>query len=181
MKIYTRRGDAGQTSLIGGARVSKNHTRVQAFGEVDELNASIGVALALLDAGDLFDLLREIQSSLFDLGSELATVAGSSKGAALRATDVERLERAIDGLDAELEPLTNFILPGGAPAAAELHLARTICRRAERRALALSEQEEVSTLALAYLNRLSDLLFTMARAVNQRAGVAEPLWVGRER
>ncbi len=187
MKVYTRRGDGGETSLFGGARVPKDAVRVGAYGGVDELNAALGVALASLDDPDLTEGLRGIQSSLFDLGGELATPdveERETRGKGIprvQAADVEALEAWIDRLDAEIEPLQSFILPGGAPAAAQLHLARTICRRAERELVSLARAEQVAELPLRYLNRLSDLLFTLARAVNQRAGVAEPEWSGKPR
>lgn len=187
MKIYTRGGDAGDTSLFGGERVRKSAPRVSAYGEVDELNSLLGVARAELAHEDLRARLETIQSSLFDLGGELATPdvrARDAKGKAgprVADADVAELERWIDQLETELEPLRNFILPGGARAAAVLHLGRTVCRRAERAVIALAEREAVGAVLIRYLNRLSDLLFVMARAVNHRAGVAEPQWVGRER
>ena len=187
MKVYTRGGDTGETSLFGGRRVSKDAPRVDAYGEVDELNAAVGLARAELADSDMSGQLERIQSSLFDLGSELATPdaeARERKGKpAPRVSDADaaELERWIDAFDLELEPLTSFILPGGTRAAALLHLARTVCRRAERRVIALAARETVSPAAVKYLNRLSDYLFTAARAANRRAGVTEPRWVGRER
>ena len=187
MKIYTRGGDAGETSLFGGERVRKNTPRVSAYGEVDELNSVLGVARAELAHDDLRGKLQTIQSSLFDLGGELATPNAPAReakgkvGPRVAEADVAELERWIDQLEGELEPLRNFILPGGAPAAAALHLGRTVCRRAERAVIGLAEQEAVAAVLIRYLNRLSDLLFVMARAVNRRAGVSEPQWVGRER
>jgi len=189
MKVYTRKGDQGETSLVGGARVRKDAARVEAYGTVDELNAALGLAGAeLVDPAfsDLREWLAVIQSALFDLGSELATPdVGERKGrGATRRVgeeDVAELEQWIDALDCELEPLRNFVLPGGSRAAAALHLACTVCRRAERRVVALGADEAVAPELVRYLNRLSDLLFTLARAVNQRAKVAQPLWVGRDR
>jgi cob(I)alamin adenosyltransferase len=189
MKIYTRGGDTGETSLFGGERVSKSSPRVSAYGEVDELNAVLGAARAELgragvDYADLRRMLETIQSSLFDLGSELATPgarAQKKKSVHVVESDVTELEGWIDALETELEPLRNFILPGGSPGAAQLHLGRTVCRRAERAVISLAGRETVSALLIQYLNRLSDLLFVMARAVNRRAGVDEPQWVGRER
>jgi cob(I)alamin adenosyltransferase len=190
MKIYTRGGDTGETSLFGGERVRKSAPRVSAYGEVDELNSVVGVARAELAHGDLRAKLETIQSSLFDLGGELATPgaprakAGPPRpkaGARVGDADVAELEGWIDALEGELEPLRNFILPGGSRAAALLHLARTVCRRAERSVIALAECEEIEGLLIRYLNRLSDLLFVMARVENRRAGVAEPQWIGRER
>ncbi len=187
MKIYTRGGDAGETSLFGGSRVSKHSGRVDTYGQVDELNASIGVARAELAHDDLREQLAEIQSSLFDLGGELATPDAAGREARGKTTprvsgsDVEALERWIDAFDAELEPLTSFVLPGGTRAAAQLHVARTVCRRAERAVVGLRSDEPVDELPVRYLNRLSDYLFSAARVENHRAGVEEPRWVGRER
>ncbi len=183
MKIYTRGGDTGETSLFGGERVRKNTLRVSAYGEVDELNSTIGVARAELTHDDLRAKLETIQSSLFDLGGELATPGARSakKGPRVGDTDVGELETWIDALETELEPLRNFILPGGARAAALLHLSRTVCRRAERAVITLGEREPVDALLVRYLNRLSDFLFVLARVVNKRAGVTEPQWIGRER
>jgi cob(I)alamin adenosyltransferase len=187
LKVYTRRGDTGETSLFGGQRVPKDAARVASYGAVDELNAVIGVACASLSDADLVEGLRGIQSSLFDLGGELATPdieEREARGKVLprvRAEDVDALEAWIDRLDTELEPLQSFILPGGAAAAAQLHLARTVCRRAERELVALARSEGVAELPVRYLNRLSDLLFTLARAVNQRVGVDEPQWSGKDR
>ena len=185
MKIYTRTGDEGDTGLFGGPRVPKDDARVEAYGAVDELNAALGVAAAGLDgeaSPDLAAMLHEIQSTLFDLGGELATPDAHERAASGKLTPLladgssERLEGWIDALEGELEPLTQFILPGGAPVAAALHHARTVCRRAERRAVSLATIEEVSGELLVYLNRLSDFLFVAARAVNRREGVEEPRW-----
>ena len=185
MKIYTRTGDEGETGLFGGPRVPKDAARVEAYGAVDELNAVLGGAAAGLDgeaSSDLAEMLHEIQSTLFDLGGELATPDARERAATGKLTPLlaegasERLEGWIDALEQELEPLTQFILPGGAPVAAALHLARTVCRRAERRVVTLGASEEVSDEVLIYLNRLSDFLFVAARAVNRRSGVEEPRW-----
>ena len=185
MKIYTRTGDEGDTGLFGGPRVPKDALRVEAYGAVDELNAALGVAAAGVDreaSPDLAGMLHEIQSTLFDLGGELATPDARERAASGKLTPLlaegssERLEGWIDALEQELEPLTQFILPGGAPAAAQLQLARTVCRRAERRAVTLAASEEVAGELLVYLNRLSDFLFVAARAVNRREGVEEPRW-----
>jgi cob(I)alamin adenosyltransferase len=225
MRIYTRTGDAGETTLWGGQRVSKAEARVEAVGTVDELNAALGLARTYLTEADLQTLLQTVQSELFDLGADLAAPLSQEEIAEianceLRIADcrlrdeptrppaahigipmptsqpanqptkeerqiprlqpdrVAALERWIDGLEAELEPLRQFILPGGAPGAAALHLARTIARRAERRVVALAEVEEINPEALRYLNRLSDLLFVLARVVNRRAGAEEPTWAG---
>ncbi|MBI4475772.1 MAG: cob(I)yrinic acid a,c-diamide adenosyltransferase [Acidobacteria bacterium] len=178
MKIYTRTGDRGQTSLVGGTRVSKCDPRVEAYGDVDELNATLGlVAAESLDA-DLDEVLVRLQTDLFAIGARLAD-PGDRLGdrvpkAAVEPSDVERLESWIDRLDSELQPLKRFILPGGSRTGALLHLARTVCRRAERRIVALDSP--VSAEVLAYLNRASDLLFVMARVVNRRAGKSEIEW-----
>ncbi|MYE46202.1 MAG: cob(I)yrinic acid a,c-diamide adenosyltransferase [Chloroflexi bacterium] len=186
MKIYTRSGDEGDTGLFGGPRVPKDDARVEAYGAVDELNAALGVAAAGLDrdaSPDLAEMLHEIQSTLFDLGGELATPDARERAASGKLTPLlaegssERLEGWIDALEEELEPLTQFILPGGAPVAAQLQLARTVCRRAERRAVSLAAiEDDVAGEVLVYLNRLSDFLFGAARAVNRREGVEEPRW-----
>ncbi len=180
MKIYTRRGDAGETDLFGGDRVRKASIRVEAYGQVDELNASLGAAIATSVQSDLIDLGRRIQSTLFDLGSFLATPDAAHRRKAsvpeVTAADVETLEAEIDRLEGELEPLSSFILPGGTPAAATFHVARTVCRRAERAAVGLDGEEPLGGLALRYLNRLSDLLFVMARVENRRASRPDVPW-----
>ncbi|MEE8558994.1 MAG: cob(I)yrinic acid a,c-diamide adenosyltransferase [Myxococcota bacterium] len=187
MKVYTRGGDGGETSLFGGRRVSKDATRVEAYGCVDEVNALLGVALTEVGEDDLRELLESIQRSLFDLGGELATPDVEDRAKAGKApprvsdADVLELERAIDRLDVELEPLRAFVLPGGARGAALLHHARTVCRRAERRVVRLSQTETVGTPVIRYLNRLSDFLFVVARVVNRRASVNEPTWEGKRR
>ncbi len=185
MKIYTRRGDSGETDLFGGPRVSKDALRVEAYGAVDETNASVGVALAAMDAKDLLEMGHAIQSRLFDLGGYLATPAAErrrkSEVPEPSSEDVAALEAHIDALETELEPLKRFILPGGTAAAAAFHVARTVCRRAERRCVALHREEPLSEPSLRYLNRLSDLLFVMARVANRRAGVEDVEWEGRER
>jgi len=191
MKIYTRTGDQGETGLFGGGRVAKDDLRVQAYGSVDEANAALGVARAALRrqggaAAALDEDLEALQGALFDLGADLATPLDARARQALRpvaAADVEALERRIDALDDELEPLGTFILPGGSDAAAALHVARSVARRAERDTVALARVAEVNPEALRYLNRLSDLLFTLARAVNARSGVPDAGWGrgGRER
>ena len=185
MKIYTRRGDAGQTDLFGGPRVGKEHRRVEAYGAVDELNACLGQCRAASDHDDLQAILCDGQARLFDLGSYLAApdARNREKSGLPEADpeDVRALEVHIDALESELPPLRRFILPGGTKAAAAFHLARTVCRRAERRAVELHRDEPLSDAALGYLNRLSDLLFVMARVENHRAGVADVEWVARER
>lgn len=176
MKLYTKGGDDGTTGLFGGARVPKCHLRVTAYGEVDELNAALGVVVAKLNHAGLADRLREIQADLFVVGGELATAAGQPPPVVVNAAQAQRLEPWIDEADAVAPPLRNFILPGGTATAAELHLARTVCRRAERAVVALARQEAVNPAIVIYLNRLSDLLFALARMVNHQAGVADVEW-----
>ena len=179
MKIYTKTGDDGTTSLFDGTRVAKTHPRVMAYGTVDELNAHLGAARASGLDTELGDRVTHIQRDLFALGARLAdprhTIAGRVTKASIADADVARLEGWIDTLEAELPPLRHFILPGGSPAGAALHVARTVCRRAEAAALAVGATE-VEPVVLVYLNRLSDLLFVMARAANHRAGVSEQTW-----
>jgi cob(I)alamin adenosyltransferase len=178
VKIYTRTGDAGETSLVGGRRVRKDDARVDAYGDVDELNAWIGFACASGLASDLAADLAPIQRDLFALGAQLADPAEKLSSKATKAVvsdaDVERLERVIDKFDSEVPPLRRFILAGGSPAGAVLHIARTVCRRAERRIVSLDPP--VDPVLLRYINRLSDLLFVLARAANHRAGIAETEW-----
>jgi cob(I)alamin adenosyltransferase len=177
MKIYTRTGDHGETKLIGGERVPKNHLRIAAYGGVDEANAALGAALALLEDAGLKALLEPVQHDLFRVGAALATPPEQRRIIPpLTRADVQRLEQAIDGLEAELPSLREFILPGGSPAAAYLHLARSIVRRVERGAVALSQREEAPPGILAYLNRLSDLLFVAARTANHQAGIEDISW-----
>jgi len=179
-KIYTRRGDDGSTGLFGGPRVRKDDLRVAAYGDVDELNSALGVAREELPEGDLRTLLDELQSELFTLGAQLATPDASAAPKEIPrivAQQTDRLEREIDRLTEELPPMRNFILPGGSRAGATLHLCRTVCRRAERKMVELAESSPVPPEALAYVNRLSDLLFVMARAANLRAGGREIPWV----
>ncbi|QDX81270.1 ATP:cob(I)alamin adenosyltransferase [Denitratisoma sp. DHT3] len=171
-KIYTRTGDAGTTGLGDGSRTAKDSARITAMGEVDELNSLIGVALCEAMADDVRELLLGIQHDLFDLGGELC-VPGASFVA---ATQPGRLEQAVDRYNGELSPLKEFILPGGTRAAAQLHLARTVCRRAERSLVTLAAAETVSDTARQYLNRLSDLLFVLARWLNKSAGGGDVLW-----
>ncbi|SFU82768.1 cob(I)yrinic acid a,c-diamide adenosyltransferase [Alicyclobacillus macrosporangiidus] len=178
MRIYTRSGDEGQTSLIYGRRVSKASARVGAYGTLDEANSAIGLVLSWLPEDAQFDDLRRflarVQRDLFDLGRDLATPLDKQAEFHTTEADVGLLERMIDRLDADNPPLQRFLLPGGHPAAAALHLARTIVRRAEREVVALGEVEPVQPWIRRYLNRLSDLLFVMARSVHTRTGVAEP-------
>lgn len=179
MKIYTRTGDRGQTGLLGGTRVPKDHLRVAAYGEVDETNAALGLVLAHSRSRRLNGLLRQVQADLFALGAELADVrrtrSRQAKAAVTQAL-VTRLEQAIDERDRELPPLRAFVLPGGTPAAALLHLARTVCRRAERSVVALARSAKVDPVAIVYLNRLSDLLFVLARYENHRGRRQEQTW-----
>ncbi|HYV06869.1 MAG TPA: cob(I)yrinic acid a,c-diamide adenosyltransferase [Blastocatellia bacterium] len=173
-KVYTRTGDAGETSLVGGARVSKASKRVDAYGDVDELNSLIGLARAYLQHDEIDETLGLIQNDLFTLGADLASPA-EIEVPRIQTSFVETLEQLSDRFLAELEPLKEFILPGGSQAGATLHLARTVARRAERRVVQLSQAEEVNDLTIVYLNRLSDLLFILARAVNRRDGVPEKM------
>ncbi len=179
VKIYTRTGDSGDTALLGGARVSKADRRVAAYGDVDELNAWLGLVASMAPYNDLKAQLAGIQRDLFALGSRLADpahrVVDRASKTAIGAADVARLESWIDELDAELPPLRRFVLAGGTPAGATLHVARTVCRRAERAMVELGAGAFEPEL-LQYVNRLSDLLFTMARAANRRAGVADIEW-----
>ncbi|MGE5589733.1 MAG: cob(I)yrinic acid a,c-diamide adenosyltransferase [Bacillota bacterium] len=179
MKIYTRTGDAGQTSLFGGQRVGKDDLRVEAYGAVDECNAALGLAVSACSHADLQAQLQQLQRELFDLGADLATPNDSPGADRVRRVEpaaVERLEAAIDQATQELPSLTRFILPGGTHAASALHLARTLARRAERAAVRLEREEAINHQCVVYLNRLSDLLFTLARLANHRAGQAEPTW-----
>jgi cob(I)alamin adenosyltransferase len=177
-RIYTRAGDAGETSLGDGSRVSKADLRIEAYGTVDELNSLLGLVLAGDLPAEFPQWLEQAQNDLFDLGADLAVPLDDEKRERLRVTQaqVERLEELCDLVNARLEPLKSFVLPGGSEAAARLHVARAVCRRAERLAVALSESQSVSPTTLAYLNRLSDLLFILARAANANAGSPEPLW-----
>lgn len=181
MKIYTRTGDEGETGLFGGGRVGKDHPRVQAYGDIDELNSALGVVRATAPSHAFDDLLQSIQRDLFALGGQLATpdpekVKKALEKAELSDSRVSALERAIDEADSELPPLAAFVLPAGTPKACALHLARTICRRAERSVVTLTRTEEVPAFFVVYLNRLSDLLFTLARLANHREGVRDVTW-----
>ncbi len=178
-KIYTKTGDEGMTGLAGGQRVPKDSQRVATYGTVDELNSQIGVALATGLCDRLAAELPPIQNQLFDLGADLATPAESQARHPVPTVEprhIEKLEGLIDEFNAVVGPLTNFLLPGGALGAAQLHVARTICRRAEREATTLARDEAIGSTVLPYLNRLSDALFVMARYENHERGVAEPLW-----
>ena len=181
MKIYTRTGDTGDTALFGGGRVPKDHPRVAAYGDVDELNSVLGLIRATEPAA-LFDpLLESIQRDLFAIGGHLATpdperVRKALEKATLSPDRVSEFERTMDDADRELPPLKAFVLPAGTPKASALHLARTVCRRAERSVVHLAHQSDVPELFVVYLNRLSDLLFTLARLANRRAGVTDVTW-----
>ena len=181
MKIYTRTGDEGATALFGGGRVGKDHPRVEAYGDVDELNAALGMARAVEMMPRIDEVLVPIQRDLFAIGALLATPDHQKMREQLTKARVDEariseLEHAIDSCEAELEPLRSFIIPGGTPKSAALHVARTICRRAERRVVHLSSDVELPSLVVIYLNRLSDLLFMLARVANKRAGAGEVTW-----
>lgn len=181
MKIYTRTGDKGTTALFGSGRVPKTHPRIEAYGTVDEINSIVGMARSHLtespNADRIDAYLQELQTELFTLGADLATPPNTkARVARIQDEDVARLERRIDELEVDLSPLKKFILPGGSPAAAALHVARTTCRRAERLLLRAAESEEISPPAPVYLNRLSDYLFVLARWVNRAEGVDETTW-----
>lgn len=181
MKIYTRTGDGGETALFGGGRVAKDHPRVAAYGEVDELNSVLGWALTCISPGPTAERLARVQHDLFAIGSDLATPPPQPgrrrpETPPLPRARIGEMESWMDELDAELPSLDRFILPGGAPAGAALHLARTVCRRAERAVVALAAAEPVSPDVLVYLNRLSDLLFVCARHENARAGCRDVPW-----
>jgi len=177
MKIYTKTGDSGDTGLFGGPRVRKDCPRIEAYGTVDELNAVLGLARCEPLALDFDALLARIQNDLFDVGAELATPEAQTKQVpTIGATHITALETAIDHWEAVLTPLRQFILPGGSRAAAQLHVARTVCRRAERRVVTLAASETVSHALFVYLNRLSDLLFVLARAANHLGGQPDVPW-----
>jgi cob(I)alamin adenosyltransferase len=175
MKIYTRTGDRGETSLFGGARVAKNDARIEAYGTVDELSSFVGVARASALPSEVDATLAGVQHDLFEVGAHLAS-PGTSRFAGVDVARIEELERAIDAMERELAPLTSFILPGGSGAAAQLHVARTVCRRAERCVVGLHDDALATQSTIAYLNRLSDYLFVAARFANLRAGVDDVPW-----
>jgi len=178
MKIYTKTGDTGETSLFGGKRVPKDAQRIDAYGTVDELNSMLGVVRSMQPHRDIDAILQRIQEDLFVLGADLATPPKKSSGKIPRieTSHAENLEKIIDSLESHLEPLTRFILPGGSPIGAQLQAARTVCRRAERLVVKLSREEEIGSPPLVYLNRLSDLLFVLSRYANHLAGVKETPW-----
>ena len=180
MKIYTKTGDDGTTGVLGGGRVRKCDARIDCYGSIDELNASLGIARVVAEADrQVAHMLQRVQNELFVVGSHLATPEDSPSTRSLPVLDeqmVSRLEMEIDHAEGELEPLRNFILPGGGELAARLHLSRTVCRRAERGVVQFSMDRPVSRVILTYLNRLSDWLFVMARLANRRAGVGDVIW-----
>jgi cob(I)alamin adenosyltransferase len=184
VSIYTKRGDSGETDLFGGPRVGKDHVRVEAYGAVDELNAAIGTCVAATEQADLVEILTGIQTRLFEIGAYLASpdARRREKSGIPEPSDesAEALEAHIDAFEVELTPLRRFVVPGGTAAAAGLHVARTVCRRAERRTVVLDREAPLEPSALRFLNRLSDLLFVLARVENARAGVADVEWSGRE-
>jgi len=175
MKIYTRTGDSGETSLFGGSRIAKNDPRIEAYGTIDELNSFLGIARASWPSSPIDAQLQRIQSDLFDIGAYLAA-PGTERFRSVGATRIQELEQEIDAMEADLQPLTTFIVPGGSPAAAQLHVARTVCRRAERRVVALEDSSVEMQTTIAYLNRLSDFLFVTARFANRRHGTADTPW-----
>ena len=175
-KIYTRGGDAGETSLGDGSRVSKLDARIAAYGTVDELNSALGLVVAGDCPRDVRDVLRRVQNELFDLGADLSVPMADDGRLRTTQEQVDALEVACDRFNADLPELKSFVLPGGSEAAARLHIARTVCRRAERDALVASSVHALNPLTLVYLNRLSDLLFILARAANAASGDEEPLW-----
>jgi cob(I)alamin adenosyltransferase len=175
-KIYTRGGDAGETSLGDGSRVSKLDPRIAAYGTVDELNAAVGVIVAGRCSETIRDVLLRVQNELFDLGADLSVPVEHEARLRVTQDQVDRLEADCDRFNADLPELKSFVLPGGSEAASALHVARTVCRRAEREALVAAREQDVNPLTLVYLNRLSDLLFILARAANAADGHEEPLW-----
>lgn len=181
MKIYTKTGDKGDTGLFGGGRVPKDHPRVSAYGEVDELNSFLGLARATEPLPRIDGILLAVQRDLLAIGALLATpnrekMREHLMKARVDDTRIHELEQAIDAADLELEPLKAFIIPGGSPKGATLHVCRTVCRRAERAVVAMAETESIPDVAIVYLNRLSDLLFTLARLANRHAGGTEEIW-----
>jgi len=178
VKIYTRTGDKGETSLFGGARVPKDDPRIEAYGTIDELNSHLGLVRSAWPQSPIDAELDRVQSDLFDAGAFLAA-PGDSRFHGVAADRIGALEQAIDAMETELQPLKNFIVPGGSEAASRLHVARTVCRRAERRLIALGEASKEMETTIAFLNRLSDFLFVAARLANRRHGVGDTLWSAR--
>jgi cob(I)alamin adenosyltransferase len=178
MKIYTKTGDSGETSLFGGGRVRKDAARITAYGSVDELNSMLGVAVSFSEDESLNKIIGDIQTDLFSLGADLATPMHVTSASVVRVNEGQcaRLEVLIDDFEEELDPLKNFILPGGTRSAALLHGARTVCRRAEREVVHCAQSEEINPAVIIYLNRLSDLLFVLARVVNKRNGFKDIPW-----
>lgn len=182
MRIYTKQGDEGKTALFDGTRVDKCDLRLETYGTLDELNSHLGAALALCTFSAMAEILQRLQHELFDAGSDLATPLDSPNSPKIRrieATDYQRIEKWIDEVTAQLPPLKNFVLPGGTVLSAQLHICRTVCRRAERHLVALKRHENLGPAILIYLNRLSDFLFTLARWANVLAGVDEVFWSKR--
>ena len=181
MKIYTTTGDEGETSLFGGKRVAKDTLRIESYGTVDELNSMLGVVRSLKPSKKIDETIVHIQNELFVLGADLATPNEKQDKNVVRLgkDHVSHLESVIDSLEKKLKPLSSFILPGGSPVAAHLHLARTICRRAERLVVRLAREEQIDPFCVMYLNRLSDLLFVLARYANRVEGGVETPWVGK--
>ncbi len=180
MKIYTKTGDEGMTSLIGGKRVAKNSARLEAYGTIDELNSLLGMIRSFPTDRQVEDELVEIQSRLFDVGGNLATDPENTRfkmKLGVKEADIERLEEAIDRMDGEVPPMTHFVLPGGNEVVSFCHLARTVCRRAERRILDLGGEAEVDALVLKYVNRLSDYLFILSRKLAHDSGLEERKWI----
>ncbi len=180
MNIYTKTGDRGDTSLFGGQRVPKDALRIEAYGTVDELNSVLGIVRADNADTEIDEILAGVQDQLFDLGADLATPRSADKKPIKRieTRDAQQLEKVIDELEPTLKPLRSFILPGGSPVAARLHFARTVCRRAERAVVRLSRNEDIGESVMSYLNRLSDMLFVLARYANQKSKVPEIKWKG---
>ncbi len=179
LKAYTGTGDKGDTGLYGGTRVSKESPRVEAYGAVDELNSQVGVARALLKDPKLIQILKNVQEDLFVLGGDLASELVNAKVPRIGKKELQRLESATDELNSGLDTLRRFILPGGSLPGAELHVARAVCRRAERRIVSLSKSESINPDVIPYINRLSSLLFVLARAVNKKQRVPEEEWISR--
>lgn len=178
MKIYTKKGDTGNTSLFGGQQVSKNSARINSYGTVDELNSILGVASSHKTSPETKEMLDIVQAQLFVLGADLATPeSANARIARVSEEEIEYLEQQIDKMEEQLPPLKNFILPGGSQAGAVLHSARTVCRRAERFTVDCSNEEKISGLTIKYLNRLSDFLFVLARFENHKAGIVETPWI----
>lgn len=178
MKIYTKKGDGGETSLFGGQKVKKSAARIAAYGTVDELNSVLGMALTYPHSDQTGEYLKQLQHDLFVLGADLAApISKDTRIDRVSESQVEFLECSIDKMDEELPPLKNFILPGGSKAGATIHFARTVCRRAERLAVECGEQEELSSNSIVYLNRLSDFLFVLGRFENYQAGTKETPWI----